>query len=93
MMVSYFELNNEISAYVANDKDLHELKQKYEKQVTKIHAFMDMFLQKFGSKVMGDKDSSPEWKLFSTKNEEYNVYSRAIRNVEYFISKASLANR
>lgn len=92
-MISYLELNNEISSYVAHEKDLNELKEKYETQVKKLHAFMDMFLKKFGSKVMGDKDKSPEWKLFSSKTEEYNVYTRAIRNVDYFISKASLAQR
>lgn len=92
-MISYQALNNEISNHVQNDFDLDELKSKYTSSMLKIDAFMEKFLDKFGSRVMGDAENTPEWKLFKSKNEEYNVYSRAIRNVEYFIAKKTLAKR
>lgn len=92
-MITYAGLNNEISSYVANEFDLSQLKEKYTSQLNRIDAFMEKFLDKFGNRVMGDYESTPEWKLYKSKNEEYNVYARAIRNVDYFIAKKALAQR
>lgn len=92
-MITYSGLNNEISTYVANDFELSQLKEKYTAQLNRIDAFMEKFLDKFGNRVMGERENTPEWNLYKSKNEEYNVYARAIRNVDYFIAKKALAQR
>lgn len=92
-MITYSGLNNEISTYVANEFDLNQLKEKYSSQLNRIDAFMEKFLDKFGNRVMGERENTPEWNLYKSKNEEYNVYARAIRNVDYFIAKKALAQR
>lgn len=50
-----------------------------------------MFLEKYGNRIMGEKEDTPEWNLYNKKSEEYNTYARAIRNVEYFIAKANVS--
>lgn len=92
-MITYTALNNELSDIIQNDGDLNELKQEYTTKIKKLHAFIDMFLERFGNKVIGEKDSSPEWRLFSQKSEEYNNYARAIRNIDYWIAKKALSER
>jgi len=67
--------------------DLQELKAQWVKETQLLHSFLDKFIDRFGSKIMGERDDSPEWKLYLAKSEEYNAYNRAIKSVDYFIQK------
>lgn len=92
-MITYESLNHKLSMAIQNDGDLKELKKEYTTNITKLHMFIDMFLEKFGNKVIGEKNNSPEWRLFSQKSEEYNNYARAIRNIDYWIAKKAISER
>jgi hypothetical protein len=89
--MTYNQLNSEISNALRNQLSLEPLKEKYQSERDKISAFLEMFLERFGGRVSGDKDDSPEWKLYNKKCQEYHDYTRAIRSVEYFISKEVMA--
>lgn len=89
--MTYDQLNQILSSTVANDGDLQALKKEWAVQLKKISVFMDKFLDKYSSRLMGEKNNSPEWTLYNKKTQEYNNYARAIRNVEYFIAKANVS--
>lgn len=90
-MKTYQQLNAILSDAVLYDHDLAELKAEWDAELKKIHAFMDKFLDRFGNKIIADKDNSPEWKLYTQKCDEYSNYNRAIRNVDYYIAKKKYA--
>lgn len=90
-MKSYKQLNAILSDAVLNDTDLLAIKTEWETELKKISSFMDKFLDRFGNKIIADKDSSPEWALYSQKCEQYSNYNRAIRNVDYYITKKKYA--
>jgi hypothetical protein len=89
--MTYEALNAQISKTLANQGDLTPLKEQWSTHLQKTSDFIDMFLERFGGRVLGDRDTSPEWKLYLTKTEEYNNYARAIRNLDYFIAKSKYA--
>lgn len=89
--MTYDQLNQIISSAVANNGDLQSLKMEMALKLKKISVFMDKFLKKYGSRLMGDQSDTPEWNLYKKKTEEYNNYARAIRNVEYFIAKENVS--
>jgi hypothetical protein len=91
-METYNELNNRISQVLTYGGDLNELKTQWTKELRKLDVFMEMFLETYGNRILGDKRNTPEWKLYSQKTESYSNYSRAIRSVDYFISKQKYAN-
>ena len=54
----------------------------------KLDVFFDMFLDKFDTKLRGDrKKDDPHWKLYDTKFEEYETLTRAIAHTKYLIEK------
>ena len=81
------KLTDEISDYVVYGKPLVDLKTTYVEAARKLELYMDVFLEKHGSKIMGDRDNSPEWKLYDRKCAEYSELSNAIRTVDYYLSK------
>lgn len=89
-MVNYATLNDKISDAIVNGDDLNTLKTQWLGEVDKISTFVEMFLDRYGNRVLGEKDQSPEWKLYTSKTDDYNTYTRAIRNVDYFIAKQKL---
>jgi hypothetical protein len=89
-MITYEHLNQKISQTILSQRSLAPLKEEFSEEISNIHSFIDMFLDRFGDRVVGDKTNSPEWKLYSEKTAEYNSYSRAIRNVDYFMAKERL---
>ena len=89
--MNYNQLNSILSDTVANNGDLASLKGTWVTQLVKVSRFIEMFLEKYGDRIMGDKDNTPEWNLYNKKTEEYNTYARAIRNVEYFIAKDNVS--
>ena len=89
--VSYSQLNNQISAVLQQQGDLSGLKQQWTKEVQRLDVFLDMFLDKYNSRLLGDKTNSPEWNLYTAKTEAYNNYARALRSVDYFIAKQKYA--
>lgn len=89
--MNYSQLNDILSKTVANDGDLHELRKSWTLHLAKVSKFIEMFLEKYGNRIMGEKEDTPEWNLYNKKSEEYNTYARAIRNVEYFIAKANVS--
>jgi hypothetical protein len=89
--MNYTQLNSILSDTVANNGDLASLKRTWATHLVKVSKFIEMFLEKYGDRIMGDKDNTPEWNLYSKKTEEYNTYARAIRNVEYFIAKDNVS--
>ena len=92
MMITYEQLSKQISDVQLSQGDLQELKVKWDAALLKLHDFIEMFLERFGNRVIGDKDNSPEWTLYSKKYDEYSAYSRAIRALDYFIAKEKLKN-
>lgn len=91
-MKTYTELNNQITDTLRTQGDLAPLKTEWLLTLRKISAFIDMFLKRFGHLVMDNRNASPEWALYSKKTDQFHAYSRAIRNVEYFIAKGKLTN-
>jgi hypothetical protein len=89
-MTSYQSLNEELTQTLQDGGDLNALRSKWTDSVAKISAFVEMFLDRCGNRVLGEKNESPEWKLYINKTDEYNNYTRAIRNVDYFIAKQKL---
>lgn len=89
--MNYHQLNNILSETIANDGDLRDLHKMWGTQLIKVTKFIEMFLDKYGKRIDGDKEDTPEWKLYTKKSEEYNNYARAIRNVEYFIAKQNVS--
>jgi|688.fasta_scaffold301573_3 hypothetical protein len=89
--MNYSQLNDVLSQTIANDGNLRELRKSWGNHLAKVSKFIEMFLDKYGDRIMGDKDNTPEWNLYSKKTEEYNTYARAIRNVEYFIAKDNVS--
>lgn len=88
--MTYAQLNDTLSDTLVNGGDLESLKTDWEMQIKKLHTFMEMFLERFGDRVLGEKDSSPEWRLYSAKCDAYSNYTRAVRNVDYFQAKKRL---
>lgn len=91
-MITYEALNNKISDIRIYGGDLNTLTEEWSANLDKVSAFIDMFLDTYGNRVIGDKTNSPEWKLYSAKTQEYNIYNQAIRNAQYFIAKEKLQN-
>lgn len=89
--MTYNQLINQISSALHNQLPLEPIKEQYQLELDKVSSFLDMFLDKFGSRVSGDKDDSPEWKLYNKKCQEFHDYTRAIRNIDYFLSKEAVA--
>ena len=90
--MNYQALNKQISDVLQSQGDLSPLREAWLNKIQWLHDFLDMFLDRFSERVIGDRDNSPEWELYSAKTEEYNNYSRALRNLEYFMAKERLAN-
>ena len=89
--MNYAQLNDVLSQTVANDGDLQDLRKTWCLQLAKVSKFIEMFLEKYGNRIDGERQNTPEWNLYTKKTEEYNTYARAIRNVEYFIAKANVS--
>lgn len=89
--MNYSQLNDVLSQTIANDGDLQTLRKTWTLHLAKVTKFIEMFLEKYGDRIAGEKENTPEWNLYSKKTEEYNNYARAIRNVEYFIAKANVS--
>lgn len=90
--MNYATLNKQISDIQLAQRDLAPLRAVWLERIVWLHDFLDMFLDRFSERLIGDRDDSPEWILYTEKTEEYNNYSRALRNLEYFMSKERLAN-
>jgi hypothetical protein len=89
--MNYSQLNDVLSLTIAQDGDLRALHKSWGTHLAKVTKFIEMFLDKYGSRISGEKENTPEWNLYNKKTEEYNTYARAIRNVEYFIAKANVS--
>ena len=55
----------------------------------KMDKFFSLFLEKFERKMDPEKPNTPIWKLYKEKLKEYGVLSQEIKNIEYWITKAS----
>jgi len=55
----------------------------------KMDKFFSLFLDKFERKMDPEKPNTPIWKLYKEKLKEYGVLSQEIKNIEYWITKAS----
>lgn len=55
----------------------------------KMDKFFSLFLEKFERKMDPEKPNTPIWKLYKEKMKEYGVLSQEIKNIEYWITKAS----
>ena len=86
-MKTYTQLNAELSQVLQTNGDLEPLKVSYTHELKRIEVFMEMFLEKYGKRILGDKTNSPEWNLYTQKTEAYNNYNRMLRQVDYFIAK------
>lgn len=89
--MNYTQLNDVLSQTIASEGDLQQLRKSWGKQLVKVSKFLEMFLEKYGNRIDGERKDTPEWNLYAKKTEEYNNYARAIRNVEYFIAKANVS--
>ena len=58
-------------------------------QKMKMDKFFSLFLDKFERKMDPEKPNTPIWKLYKEKLKEYGVLSQEIKNIEYWITKAS----
>lgn len=58
-------------------------------QKMKMDKFFSLFLEKFERKMDPEKPNTPIWKLYKEKMKEYGVLSQEIKNIEYWITKAS----
>lgn len=89
--MNYAQLNDVLSQTISSEGDLQQLRKSWSLQLVKVSKFLEMFLEKYGSRIDGERQDTPEWNLYTKKTEEYNNYARAIRNVEYFIAKANVS--
>lgn len=89
--MNYNQLNSILYDTVANNGDLASLRSTWVTHLVKVSKFIEVFLERYGERIMGDKEDTPEWNLYNKKTEEYNTYARAIRNVEYFIAKDNVS--
>jgi hypothetical protein len=86
---------DEMTAAISNtmhygNGDLYSLRKQFVQGQYKISVFLDKFIEKMGAKLDGDRDNSPEWKLYTSKTKTYNDYDRAIRIVDYHTAKKTL---
>lgn len=58
-------------------------------QKMKMDKFFSLFLDKFEREMDPEKPNTPIWKLYKEKLKEYGVLSQEIKNIEYWITKAS----
>ena len=86
-MITYDLLNTKLQSALSNGLPLAILRQDLEKELAKISDFMELFLERYGSRLTSNKEFTPEFRLYNKKSEEYNNVVRAIRNVDYFIGK------
>jgi hypothetical protein len=91
-MITYTTLNNQLSNFIQKGYNLSDLKESWENEVKTLNRFFDMFIERFGEALEAE-EIGPEHKLYMQKTEEYNNYVRAIRNVEYWISKETISKR
>lgn len=59
-------------------------------QKMKLDKFFTLFLDKFDSKMKSDNPTTPIWKLYKQKGEEYSKLNQQIRNTQYWISKSNV---
>lgn len=90
-MNTFDEMNAAISSTIHyGNGDLYSLRKQFVQGQYKISIFLDKFIEKLGAKLEGERNDSPEWKLYTTKTKTYNDYDRAIRIIDYHLAKKTL---
>ena len=82
------QLNMEYNTMMNRFNTIDEIEAEYNQMhVTKrkLDIFFDMFLEKFDSKLSGDKKTNPYWKLYNDKFNEYEEIQRGINYAKYLL--------
>lgn len=90
-MKTYSQLCSEITNINLYGGCLQSLKSEWELELKKIDTFISMFLEKYGTRIIGEKKNTPEWVLYSAKTEQFSNYTRALRQLDYFLAKEKYA--
>lgn len=85
-------MNEQIShAYyhgTLNDLNAIHLELLNERQ--KIGEFIDMFLDKYDTKMNAEEPGGKLWKLYRKKHDEYCTIEQQLRNLKYFTDKKNV---
>lgn len=73
--------------YSMSKSEMNKKREELYLQRMKMDRFFSLYLDKFGSKMDPDKPNTKIWALYKSKLKEYDILSREIKAIEYWISK------